>query len=186
MGKTRNKFQYSFALRCGVRYRRFADTSLGPANSNHPVVKAAYWRGIMAALDALYLSETEFCRYVASSGNSEDYADAQVIIRSMRRAVRACRRDIESVRSANEYQSDAKLEFIERELTYLARLGQPPEEVPPYGTRTGLKAGKEDQGIDRNEAGPYNRASDLRGEGQPEPETADQSADEEDAAESED
>lgn len=165
MARNRTKFKYAFALRCGVRYRRFADMSLGPANSSHPVIKAAYWRGIVAALDALYLSETEFCRQLAREGSQEDYADAQFIIRSLRRAVRACRRDIETTRRENDYVSSAKLALVEQELTYLANLGQPPEEVPAYGSRTGTKAYED--GVDRNEVGPYNRSSDLRDEDQP-------------------
>ena len=182
MTRNRTRFKYGFALRCGVRYRRFADMSLGPANSNHPIVKAAYWRGIVAALDSLFLSETEFCRQLAQNGTADDYSDAQVIIRSMRRAVRACRRDIESTRRANDYVSLAKLEYVERELTYLANLGQPPEEVPAFGSRTGTKSSRVE--IDRDEVGPYNRASDLRDEQRPG--AVDQQADEVEEDESED
>lgn len=150
-------------MRCAARYLRWSDMSIGPDGQNNPVLKSAYWRGVMAALDAVYLCESEHARAVVAASNrkdKDDIEDAQMVMRVVRRAVRACRRDI-AVTSREGKWTNNREEVIEAELSYYLRLAQHPEDCPAFKTNSMYMDGLREQ-IHSDEIGPYNRTSDYR------------------------
>jgi len=171
--KKRSGSQYAFSLRVAIRFQRWVDTSIGPGSKIHPLVRAAYYKGVQAALDSSYLSEMEHARRIAYNEAKDDIEDAAMIRMVMARAIAACRRDLTSGSNDNDWNGALdRLERLQYELSYYIKLGAPPEDAPPLGSRKTRES--QIMGIDKLETGPgYGRAESEQTEQLPEQPTED-------------
>jgi hypothetical protein len=134
--RKRHKSRYAFALRVAIRFQRWVDTSIGPGAKIHPLVRAAYYKGVQSGLDAAYLSELEHARRIAYNESKDDLEDASMIRMVMSRAIAACRRDLATGSELNDWNgAEERLERLQYELSYYIRLGVSPESAPPLGSR---------------------------------------------------
>lgn len=122
---------------------------------NNPVIKSAYWRGVAAALDSIFLSEFDHAKRIGLVETEDDVRDAILIVKTMRNAVRACRRDMKDVGSGSGWTAEQE-QKCEAELTYQLNMDQHPEELPHMRSPHKRKYGDEQDG-----AGPDHRPADA-------------------------
>lgn len=142
---------YPFTARCAVRYRRWAALSIGPDLHNNSVVKAAYWKGVSAALDSIFLCETDHARRVSKDGNKDDYEDALMIARVMRKAVRACRRDMRDSGDGRNWSKTSETK-ADVELSHQMNMEAFPEDLPSNGYYSGKVFGEIEEDVARNQS----------------------------------
>lgn len=116
------------------------------------IVKSAFWRGVSAALDSIFLCEMEHSRKIGMIENKDDVADAVMVAKIMRKAVRACRRDMRTTGGGIGWtqEHEAKAEI---ELSYQMNLEAFPEDLPACANSDGkvmTKAEEEAHARDRS------------------------------------